>query len=299
MATQLKFPNRIEVVQLHDAIGAEVLGVDLAKPLDEATQQCLRDLIGQYSILLLRGQNITEEQQFSYARTFGPIAERMQPASAKQAAEQEAKRSKHFDPNNKMQIISNKRDEDGKLIGALGDGEMWFHTDKCYLRRPYHISFLYPTALPTTGGHTMFASLYRAFDLLPDDLKSALEGRKVLQVYDYGKEGKPDLSSKSLDDVLHYWQPLFLKNPFSGKTAVYVSRLMSARIEGMDDEESRSVLDTICDIIEDSSNIYEHTWSLGDIIGWDNYSTLHARTDWPREQERTFRRCLTQGDALY
>ncbi|MGA0315717.1 MAG: TauD/TfdA dioxygenase family protein, partial [Alphaproteobacteria bacterium] len=85
----------------------------------------------------------------------------------------------------------------------------------------------------------------------------------------------------------------------SGKTAVYVSRLMSAKIEGMDNDESRRVLDDICDIIEDKSNFYEHTWKIGDIIGWDNYSTLHARTDWPRQQERTFRRCLTQGDRLY
>lgn len=299
MATQLKIPTNIEAVPLHDAIGAEVRGIDLTQPIDAAMQQLLRDLIGEYSILLVRGQDITEEQQFAYARSFGPIAERMKPASEKQAAEQAAKRSKHFDPNNKMQTISNKRDEDGKLIGALGDGEMWFHTDKCYLQRPYHVSFLYPTALPDRGGHTLFASLYRAYDLLPDDLKSTLEGRKVLQVYDYGKEGKPAITSKSLDDILHFWQPLFLKNPFSGKTAVYASRLMSARIEGMDDDESRAVLDQICDIIEDDSNIYDHTWKLGDIICWDNYSSLHARTDWPREQERTFRRCLTQGDALY
>ncbi|MEC8622247.1 MAG: TauD/TfdA family dioxygenase [Pseudomonadota bacterium] len=299
MAIQLRTPDDIDTVPLHDAIGTEVRGIDLTKPLEEPTKQMLRELIGEYSILLIRGQDISEEQQFAYARSFGPIAERMKPASAKQAAEQESKRSKHFDPNNKMQMISNKRDEDGKLIGALGDGEMWFHTDKCYLQKPYHVSFLYPTALPTTGGHTMFASLYRAYDLIPKKLKETLQGRKVLQVYDYGKEGKPDLATKSLDDVLHYWQPLFLKNPFSGKIAVYVSRLMSAKIEGMDDDESRRVLDDICDIIEDKSNFYEHTWKIGDIIGWDNYSTLHARTDWPRQQERTFRRCLTQGDRLY
>lgn len=299
MATQLRIPTGIEAVPLCDAIGAEVRGIDLRDPIDDATQQLLRDLIGEYSVLLLRGQDITEDQQFAYAASFGPIAERMKPASAKQAAEQEKKRSKHFDPNNKMQMISNKRDEEGKLIGALGDGEMWFHTDKCYLPRPYHVTFLYPTALPTEGGHTKFASLYRAYENMPEVLRNRLEGRKVLQVYDYGKAGTPDIGKISLDDVLHYWQPLFVENPFSGKKAVYVSRLMSLRIEGLDDDEGREVLDQICDLIEQPDNIYEHTWEIGDIIGWDNFSTLHARTDWPREQERTFRRCLTQADALY
>lgn len=87
------------------------------------------------------------------------------------------------------------------------------------------------------------------------------------------------MAAKSLDDVLHYWQPLFLKNSFSEKTAVYVSRLMSAKIEGMDDDKSRRVIDDFCDIIEEKSNFFEHTWKIGNIVGWDNYSTLHARTD--------------------
>jgi taurine dioxygenase len=101
-----------------------------------------------------------------------------------------------------------------------------------------------------------------------------------------------------LDELLHYWQPIFVTNPDTGRKAVYVSRLMSVRIEGMDEAESRAVLDQISDIIEAPDNFYEHTWTPGDIIIWDNLSSLHARTEWPADERRTLRRVTIKGDAL-
>ncbi len=80
--------------------------------------------------------------------------------------------------------------------------------------------------------------------------------------------------------------------------AVYVSRLMSVRIEGMDDAESRGVLDRLSDIVEAPDNIYQHSWRPGDIIVWDNLSSVHARTAWPGDQRRTLRRCTIKGDTL-
>ena len=193
-----------------------------------------------------------------------------------------------------MQLITNRLDEQGRPLGSLGDGEMWFHTDKCYVEKPHRASFLYAVEIPAEGGHTKFASLYNAYDRLPADIRSRIEGRKVLQVYDYGKDQAADPD----DELLHYWQPIVVTNPDTGRRAVYVSRLMSLRIEGMDAAESRAVLDAICDIVEAEDNVYEHVWRPGDIIVWDNLSCVHARTDWPREQRRTLRRVTIRGDAL-
>ena len=89
-----------------------------------------------------------------------------------------------------------------------------------------------------------------------------------------------------------------MTNPDTGRKAVYVSRLMTVRIEGMDDRESRTVLDEISDIIEATGNIYDHIWTPGDIIVWDNLSCVHARTEWPKDQRRTLRRVTIKGDAL-
>ena len=291
-ATQLKKTENLEFVPLSPAIGMEARGIDLSKPVDAATRAALRQAWVENSILLVRGQDLTEDEQFAYARLFGEVAARVKPPVEKRAY--------RADPENPMQLVTNRLDDQGRPLGSLGDGEMWFHTDKCYVEKPHRASFLYAVEIPTEGGHTKFASLYNAYDRLPADIKSRIEGRKVLQVYDYGKDQAADLDDidARLDELLHYWQPIVVTNPDTGRKAVYVSRLMSLRIEGMDAAESREVLDTICDIVEADDNVYEHVWRPGDIVVWDNLSCVHARTDWPREQRRTLRRVTIRGDAL-
>jgi taurine dioxygenase len=289
MATQLEQKMPLDLVPLSPAIGVEVRGVDLRNPMDAAARAALRAAWAENCILLVRGQDLTEEEQFAYARIYGEIADRVAPPVEK--------RSYRADPTNPMQLVTNRQDDQGRPLGSLGDGEMWFHTDKCYVEKPHRASFLYAVEIPSTGGHTKFANLYNAYDRLPAALRDKLEGRKVLQLYDYGKAEYANLD-QNLEELLHYWQPLFVTNPDTGRKAVYVSRLMSVRIEGMDDDESRRVLDQISDIIEAPDNIYDHAWTAGDIIVWDNLSSLHARTDWPREEPRSLRRVTIKGDAL-
>ncbi len=289
MATLLRSANSLEIVPLSPAIGAEARGIDLREPVDAETQAALRNAWAENSVLLVRGQDLSEEQQFAYARLFGTIADRVRPPVEK--------RDYRADPENRMQLITNRLDDQGRPLGSLGDGEMWFHTDKCYVEKPHRASFLYAVEIPTEGGHTKFASLYNAYDRLPADIRDRIEGRKVLQVYDYGKVEAANVEER-LDELLHYWQPIVVANPDTGRKAVYVSRLMSLRIEGMDEAESREILSAIFDIVEAEDNIYEHVWTPGDILLWDNLSCVHARTDWPPEQSRTLRRVTIKGDAL-
>ena len=289
MATTLQQTTSFDLVPLSPAIGVEVRGIDLRADLDEATRAALRTAWAENCILLVRGQDLTEDEQFAYARIYGKIADRVAPPVEK--------RSYRADPTNKMQLVTDRLDDRGRPLGSLGDGEMWFHTDKCYIEKPHRASFLYAVEIPSSGGHTKFANLYNAYDRLPTKLRNKLEGRKVLQLYDYGKAGHANLD-QNLDDLLHYWQPLFVTNPDTGCKAVYISRLMSVRIEGMDDTESRATLDRISDIIEAPDNIYDHAWTPGDIIIWDNLSSLHARTEWPADERRTLRRVTIKGNAL-
>jgi taurine dioxygenase len=290
MATQLQASTKLDLVHLSPSIGVEARGVDISKPLDAEIAHALRTAWVENSILLVRSDGLTEDEQFAYARNFGEIADRVAPPVEKRAF--------RADPTNRMQLVTDEVDDTGRPKGSLGHGEMWFHTDKCYIEKPHRASFLYAVDIPTEGGHTKYASLYTAYDRLPGTLRGKLEGRKVLQLYDYGTDGLPDLN-QNLDDLLHYWQPIFVTNPDTGRKAVYVSRLMSVRIEGMDDEEGRATIDEICDIIEAPDNIYEHVWRPGDIMLWDNLSSLHARTDWPQDQRRTLRRVTIKGDRLY
>ncbi len=289
MATKLKPSQDFDIVPLSPAIGVEVRGLDLRAPMDDATKAALRRAWTENCILLVRGQDLSEDEQFAYARVFGEVADRVAPPVEKRAY--------RADPTNRMQLVTNRLDDQGRPLGSLGDGEMWFHTDKCYIEKPHRASLLYAVEIPSVGGHTKYANLYTAYDRLPASLRNKLEGRKVLQLYDYTKSAHPDLD-QNLDELLHYWHPIFVTNPDTGQKSVYVSRLMSVRIEGMDDEESRATLDQIADIIEAEDNIYDHAWTPGDIIIWDNLTSLHARTDWPREEPRSLRRVTIKGDVL-
>ncbi|NKB22438.1 MAG: hypothetical protein GKS01_18280 [Alphaproteobacteria bacterium] len=289
MATQLQQDSDLEFVSLSSAIGVEARGINLSAPLDDATGSALRQAWAENSILLVRNQDLTEEEQFTYARIYGDVAARIKPPVEKRAF--------RADPDNPMQMVTNELDDEGKPVGSLGDGEMWFHTDKCYVEKPHRASFLYAVEIPSEGGHTKFASLYNGYDQLPEALREKLEGRKVLQMYDYTKT-EPGSLDQPLENLLHHWQPVFVTNPNTGRKAVYISRLMSMRIEGYSDDEGRDLINAVADIVEAEDNIYEHVWKPGDIIIWDNLSCLHARTDWPREQRRTLRRVTIEGEAL-
>ena len=289
MATRLKDTGTLTVTPLHPVIGAEIGGVDLSQELDATTVDAIRKAWHEHSVLLFRGQNITGEHQLRFAAQFGTVAERHKPKPG-------ATPTDAPDWTNLMPI-SNKRDADGKPLGGLGQGEMWFHSDKCYHERPHRASFLYGIEIPSDGGHTKFASLYGAYDRIPDDLKHRLEGARVMQGYDYGSDSRLDLNV-NLDNIFHYSQPTFVTNPGSGRTALYVSRLNSMWIEGMDRDESEAILTQLFDITEDPANVYEHVWRPGDLVMWDNLACLHARTDWPDDQSRMLRRCTTLGEPL-
>ena len=123
--------------------------------------------------------------------------------------------------------------ENGKSIGAFGDGEMWFHHDTSYYPEPNRATLLYSMKITSTGGQTCFSNMYKAYDKIPRALRDELEGRKVLQVHDYKRRERIDLEKVDVSALLHHEQPIFVTHSATGKKALYVSRLMSARIEGL------------------------------------------------------------------
>jgi taurine dioxygenase len=289
MATSLKEADVLKVTPFHPAHGAEVTGVDLSKPLEPATIEAIRQAWHDHAVLVFHDQDISGDDQLRFAENFGTVAERHKPkAGATQVDSADWKN---------LMMVTDIKDEDGKPIGGLGHGEMWFHSDKCYHPEPHRASFLYGIKIPTEGGHTKYASLYAAYDKLSDDLKQRLDGARIMQGYDYANTHRLDLNI-DLDNIFHCSQPIIVTNPGSGRKALYVSRLNSMWIEDMDRDESEEILAQLFDITEDTSVVYEHVWQKGDLVMWDNLACLHARTDWPQDQNRMLRRCTTLGEPL-
>jgi taurine dioxygenase len=290
MASAAEKISTISIAKLHPMIGAEIGGVDLRHPLDEETFRRIKDAWHKHTVLVFRDQNLSEDDQRRFASCFGPVAKRVRPPSAKIRAD-----GPEWD---EMMLVTDNVNAAGQPLGQLGHGEMWFHTDKCYHRRPHRASFLYGIEIPSQGGHTKFSSLYAAYDRLPGDLQRRLDGSMVMQGHEYSVGRRINLSRK-LEDIHHCLQPIVVTNPGSGRKALYVASQNTMWIEGMDRAESEVLLQQLFDIAEDPAIIYEHAWRVGDLVMWDNLACLHARTDWPNDERRTLRRCTIEGEPLY
>jgi taurine dioxygenase len=278
----------MQVTPLSPALGAEITGIDLRKPQDDATIRTIRKAFDDSIFVVFRDQELSDDDQVRAAGYFGKVHVRRR---------ENYKRDPGGVFDTPFMLVSNIV-ENGKPIGVFGDGEMWFHHDTSYYPEPHRATLLYSMKLPTWGGNTCFSNMYKAYDNIPRPLRDRLEGRRVLQVHDYKRRERLDLDKIALDSVRHHWQPIFITHPATGRKSLYISRLMSAKIEGLSKEESEDVLAQLFDISEDPSIVYEHEWKLGDLVIWDNWCSIHARKDFPRDQPRLMRRLTIEGQAM-
>ena len=273
----------IDIIPLSPAIGAEVRGVSLGQALDDKTQSTLLDAWHEHILLLFRRQEISADALVHSADWIGPLGARARPEDRRQEA------------GPYIMLVSNIR-ENGMPIGSLPDGEMWFHHDMAFVDTPHKATFLYAVEVPKRGGNTCFANMYAAYDRLPTRLKEALEGRQVLQIFDFAQTSMPDMDN--LDSIKHAVQPAVIRHPATGRNALYINRLMTATIIGMDRDEARKLLDEIVSYAEDPGIIYEHRWEPGDYMVWDNRCSTHARTDFAASERRLLRRGMIEGAPM-
>jgi taurine dioxygenase len=282
--------SAIEVNPLSPALGAEISGIDLREDIPAHTVADIIDAWHRHLVLVFRNQTLSEDEQIRFARHFGELKKRNRPATARNESG-----IKHGDLT---MLVSNIR-ENGKLIGSLADGEMHFHSDYCYLEKPAKGTFLYAMEIPSQGGDTLFLNMYQAYDALPAELKARIAGRKAVNAYHYESltrainEAKIDFSKQP-----HFAQPMVCTHPDTGRKALYVNRLMTWTVDGMDDAEGGALLETLFKHIEQDRFIYTHKWRVGDLVLWDNRCTLHARTDFSDKERRLLRRHVIEGDRV-
>ncbi len=260
----------ITVAPLSPACGAEISGVDLTRPLSKSTVDAIRRAWGKHLVLVFRGQSITQDEQLRFASYFGELGSR------KKAPPQLRTRAEGIRQDHEKILLVTNIKIDGEAIGAFGDGEFWFHIDSGYAARPYKYTFLHALELPSVGGNTLFANMYKAYEA-----------------------SKQANAAGDIANVPHHFQPIFITHPDTGRKSLFVDRLMTARIDGMTDEESSAILNQLYDIGEQREFIYEHVWQDGDLLMWDNRCTIHARTDFPKGERRLLRRCTIEGGELH
>ena len=275
-----------DIAKLAPAIGAEIRGIDLNRDQSPETVAAINRIWLEHVILLFRGQNLTPERQVHVTRWFGELGYLARP--------KEFRTSGHDDLPDGVMLISNIR-ENGEPIGALPDGEMMFHHDMMHAEVPHKATMLYAVEIPSTGGNTLFANGYAAYDTLPDEIRRPLEGRRAFHHYNYGSVKKGD--GKGTPAFAQSDHPVFRTHDQTGKKAIYVNRLMTEGILDMDQEEANGLLAVVFDHSERREFVYEHEWRVGDLLLWDNRCSMHARTDFPENERRLLWRTTVSGDG--
>jgi taurine dioxygenase len=275
----------IEVIPLTPHIGAEIRGADLTGELDADTVEAIREAWLKHIVVLFRDQRLDQDDQVRFTNQFGNMGILARP--------KEYRTSGHDALPEGMMLISNVR-ENGKPIGNLPDGEMMFHHDMLHAEVPHTATVLYAVDVPSTGGNTLFASGYAAYETLPEDIRAPLEGRKAFNHYNYGSTQKGD--SNGIEAFAESVHPVFRTHSETGRKAIYVNRLMTENIVDMPEDESAALLARLYDHAERPEFVYEHVWRKGDLLMWDNRCSMHARTDFPTEERRLLWRTTIEGN---
>lgn len=275
--------TKFDLHKLSQHIGVEVKGIDLRQPQDSEVIGGLRRAWLDHAVLLVRDQQLSQEDLLRVTGYFGTLAKLTRPAKFF------PKGYSKLLPN--IMMISNIR-ENGETIGALPDGEMHFHHDQIHSAIPHNATLLYSLEIPTYGGDTLFASGYAAYDTLDPEIKKTIEGRKAHNFYNYGStlRGKGGVDAHS--EAVH---PVVRTHDETGRKALYVNRLMTRSIEGMPEKESDQLLDRLFDHSEKPEFVYRHQWRVGDLLIWDNRCSTHAREDFPSDQRRLMLRTTVEG----
>lgn len=281
----------IEIIPSGRALGAEVRGIDLSKPLSADDFTAIQQAWYDHIVLLFRGQKLSDDDLIRFSRHFGELD--IAPASATDmAGAQEKSRPEIW-------IISNVV-ENGKPIGALGDKEAEWHTDMSYVAEPPMASVLYSLEIPSKGGDTSFANMYKALEELPADLRAAIEGRNCNHDSSTTSVGELRAGADAVLDVREApgaMHPAIRTHPATGGKALYLGRRLNGWLEGYSVEESEKLLDRLWVHCAKPEFSWTHQWAVGDLLIWDNRCATHRRDGFDGRERRVMHRTQIKGDA--
>ncbi|WP_083749004.1 TauD/TfdA family dioxygenase [Pelomonas sp. KK5] len=273
-------------------LGAEVLGLDLARPLADSDFRRIHQAHLKHHVLVFREQRITPAQQVAFSRRFGPL-------------QIHVLHQFQLPGHPEVLVVSNVIDENGKPIG-LGDAGVYWHSDLSYKDRPSLGSMLHAQELPAEGGDTLFANMHLAWETLPEALRRAVEGLRAEHSYLCKYEElrqrspwRPKLSEAQIAEVKPVIQPVVRTHPETGRKALFVSEHFTTRIVGLPEAESRELLAQLFAHSVRPEHLYRHVWQPQDMVFWDNRSLMHLATGFPPEMRRRLNRTTIEGDAPF
>lgn len=265
---------------LAGALGAEVTGIDLRQPMDDATFARLEGGLLEHQVLFFRDQQVEPAHQRALACRFGePVPHPAYP---------------HIDGFPEINVIESTAENPTKI-------DTW-HTDMTFMERPPLGTILRGIVLPERGGDTMWASLFAAWEALSDRMQRYLDGLTALHSFAHGfrhslaEPGGWERLGEAVRANPPVRHPVVRVHPRNGRRALFVNRLFTTHIEGLREAESDAVLRFLFDHLETPELSCRFHWTPGAIAFWDNRSTLHRPVNDFFPAHRRLERVMIAGD---
>ena len=264
--------------------GAEVVGLDFTKPIDDESRAALNRAFAEHHVLVMRDQHFGPGEFKVAAQVFGEL-------------QQHDKKEHHVPGHPDVYYVSNDEFVNGKRIIP---GET-FHTDHSNHPRPPKATMLFAVQLPSRGGDTQYVNVHDAYDDLPEATKRKIDGLKAVHVYQskYSPRRLGHISEESLRDIpppgVH---PLVRTHPENGRKALYLNPVRIESIVGMEDTEALELIGELMRHATQTKYEYRHQWHYGDWVIWDNRSVMHqANPDYDMRERRYLYRLMLKGEV--
>ena len=280
----------MQISKLKESFGVAVEGVDLAS-LDKKGFTEIHELWKAHGAMLVRGQQAMTDAQFeAFSKRFGEL----------DPPPNQGVGRKNVPGFPDLYVVSNELGAGGEPLGALGYSEAVWHTDMSYLPVPPIASMLLARKLPAWGGNTWAAGMCAAFENLPGALKERIKTLKIK--HDGTRDSGGNLRKGVQDDPnpmtsKGHPHPAVIRDPGTGKPALFLGRRPRAYVMGLPLEESEALLDELWKHAFKPANTYEHRWQVGDVLIWSNYSTMHKRDEFDKNTIRRMHRSQIKGTS--
>ena len=287
----------MQLIPSGKSLGARVEGLDLSKPLSDEVFRQLEQALGRFGVLSYPGQALTSLQLKQFAERFGRLEVNVA--------------NLYQEPGLPEVMILSNMVENGKPLGLSDAGQDW-HTDMSYSSMIAFTNVLYGIEIPHRNGeplgNTEFCNMHAAYDDLPDDLKTRLDGMTI--THDFAKfwdkmrrekgSTRPPLTDAQRRAKPPVSHPVFLTHPITAKKVLYANPGYSMRINELPEDESDRILAFLFEHQLHPKYQYRHRWSVGDVLMWDNMGTLHnAVADYRPDEHRYIKRCQVMADRYF
>ncbi len=275
-----------------ERIKAEILDRDIAL-VTEAEVKMIKQLVYEHKLVVLREQNINEDQYLEFAQKIG--------------TPQIYPQDNYHHPNYPEIFVSSNVPKDGNKFGVAGTGRYW-HTDCAFLDEPLPFTMLYPQLLPNSIRETYYIDMQQVYKKLPPNLRSYVDGRYMIHEAKWRYKVQEWDIDKAVIDILNDFEKIFppvkhpavITHPFTHEKILYISQGFTTAIKGLDCETSQDFLQELFSFVERDEHIHTHIWKDGDILLWDNRTLIHKASKVPKgESSVSYRIGVYDGLPFY